>query len=82
MSAPAAEVLPNPSGNVLTDRPCAGCARVFTPTRTNQTHCRPSCRQRALEQRRSRVIYSNRPLVDEQPPETTDPHELFRTPFE
>jgi uncharacterized OB-fold protein len=64
---------------VLTSR-CGHCGETFEPTRPHQRFCRPSCRQAAFTGRR-RVIYSNRPVVDEQPA-TTDPHELFHLPFE
>jgi hypothetical protein len=32
---------------------CAGCRRTFTPMRSNQRHCRPSCRGLALARRRT-----------------------------
>lgn len=32
---------------------CPGCGESFTPARPNQRHCRPSCRRRALEDRRA-----------------------------
>ena len=32
--------------------PCDGCGRPFTPVRSNQRHCRPSCRVAALRRRR------------------------------
>ena len=71
------------SERVLTSR-CGHCGETFEPTRPHQRFCRPSCGKAAFTgRRRSVVIYSNRPVVDEEPPDsTTDPHELFRTPFE
>jgi hypothetical protein len=33
-------------------RVCPGCGGAFTPTRTTQAHCRPSCRVLALRKRR------------------------------
>jgi hypothetical protein len=31
---------------------CRGCGQAFKPARASQQHCRPSCRQKALERRR------------------------------
>ena len=33
-------------------RVCAGCHRLFRPTRSTQVHCRPGCRVLALRRRR------------------------------
>jgi hypothetical protein len=61
MTQPAAPRPSNPSSNVWSDRLCAGCGAAFLPTRTNQRHCRPSCRQRALLHRRTAARQSDAP---------------------
>ena len=33
---------------------CYGCGGEFQPVRENQRHCRPSCRQKAIERRRGK----------------------------
>ena len=38
----------------LFQRICGGCGEQFTPTRTDQRHCRASCRARASRVRRER----------------------------
>jgi hypothetical protein len=58
------------SERVLTSR-CDHCGDAFEATRPHQRFCKPSCRKAAFTGRQ----------VQPQLP-TTDPHELFRTPFE
>jgi hypothetical protein len=40
----------------VTTRVCPGCLGRFQPARSNQLHCRPSCRALALERRRLRSV--------------------------
>lgn len=45
--------------SVSTGRLCAGCGQRFAPARTNQRHCRPSCRLAAFKRRREKLVAPN-----------------------
>ena len=51
--------------------PCRYCGEHFEPVRPHQHFCKPSCRRAAFTGR------TEQPRLP-----SSDPHELFRTPFE
>lgn len=51
-----APIAPQKRSKAFAGATCPGCGELFTPTRPNQRHCRPSCRRRALEPRRDAQV--------------------------